>query len=117
MIIKADTRASTVRENPCGGEGVIYGLGSIGSHVPLADTRISMAAQMTLPPGSSVGVHTHENDEELYYIVSGHGSYIRNNGNREDIGPGDVTLTRKGERHSIVADKNEPIVFFAVIVR
>lgn len=117
MLIRATERAATEREKPCDGEGRIYGLNSIGGQMAVDNTRISMAAQMTLPPDCSVGLHRHEDDEELYYIVSGHGSYIRNNGEREDIGPGDVTLTRKGERHSIIADKNEPIVFFAVIIR
>ena len=117
MIIKAEERKPSERRNPCGGEGVIYGLGSVRADDPILNTRISIAAQMTLAPGASVGVHVHENDEELYYIVSGHGSYVKNNGDREDIGPGDVTLTRRGERHGIHADKNEPLVFFAVIVK
>lgn len=117
MIIKAQDRKPSERKNPCGGEGTIYGLGSVCAEAPIADTSIKMAAQMTLVPGASVGLHTHENDEELYYIVSGHGSYIRNNGTKENIGPGDVTLTRRGEQHSILADKNEPVVFFAVIFK
>ena len=117
MIIKAEDRKPSARQNPCGGEGTIYGLGSVCAENPIPDTRISMAAQMTLAPGASVGLHTHEKDEELYYIVSGHGSYIKNSGEKKDIGPGDVTLTRTGERHSILADKNEPVVFFAVIVK
>lgn len=117
MIIKAEDRKHSVRQNPCGGEGTIYGLGSVCAEEPIANTRFSMAAQMTLAPGSSVGLHTHNADEELYYIVSGHGSYIKNDGAKENIGPGDVTITRKGEQHSILADKNEPVVFFAVIVK
>lgn len=117
MVIKAQERIQTAQKGARGGTGEIYGLTSIGGEASLPDTHISMAAQMTLPAGSSVGVHTHENDEELYCIVSGHGTYIRNNGDRVEVGPGDVTLTRRGEQHSILADHQEPITFFAVIVR
>ena len=32
-----------------------------------------------LPPGSSVGVHTHADDEEVYVIISGRGRMMRLN--------------------------------------
>jgi mannose-6-phosphate isomerase-like protein (cupin superfamily) len=42
-----------------------------------------------IPPGSSVGVHTHADDEEIYVIISGRGWMVLD-GETFEVGPGDV---------------------------
>jgi len=53
-----------------------------------------------LPPGVSIGVHRHEDDEEYYYVVAGHG-VMTLDGARYDVGPGDITAVYAGGEHGL----------------
>lgn len=115
MIFKAENRIKTSRSQPMGGEGEINGLASFNADTRPEKTCFKMVSRMSLEPGSSVGPHVHKEDEELYLIVSGQGLYIKNDGSAEPVGPGDLTMTRKGERHGLENTGPEPLVFIAVI--
>ncbi len=69
-----------------------------------------------LEPGSSVGEHAHPNTEELYLVVSGHGTGVLD-GQRFPMGPGDCFLTKAGHSHGIQNDGNEPLIFFGLLTR
>ncbi len=116
MIIPAGNRLESVREKPQNGEGRIMGLHSLTADNRPEDTRFKMAAQMTLPPGSAIGFHRHEADEEMYYITAGRGLYTKNDGQVQPVFPGDMTLTRRGQGHGLANDGDEPLTFLAVIV-
>lgn len=77
---------------------------------------IHLCARMTLEPGASVGPHTHYDENEIYYIISGHGTVL-DNGTRLDVGPGDSTLTLHGQTHDIENNGTEPLVFLAIVLR
>lgn len=66
-----------------------------------------------LPPGASIGLHTHTGDEEIYLFLEGHGT-ITMNGTVIDAGPGDCCLTRSGESHSLVNTGSTPIHFLVI---
>ena len=71
-------------------------------------------SRLTLKKGCSVGMHTHEGEEEIYYIISGHGrSY--DNGQWIEVGPGDATICRSGETHSMECTGEEDLVYLACI--
>ena len=70
---------------------------------------------MTLAPGNSIGEHTHSGDNEIFYFLSGTGTY-NDNGTLVPIGPGDVAVCNDGELHSLVNDGSEPLVFIALIL-
>jgi len=53
-----------------------------------------------MEPGTYVGYHTHEGNEEIYYVVSGEGEYVQE-GERKMIGPGDATLVKTGQSHGL----------------
>lgn len=53
-----------------------------------------------LPPGSAIGLHTHWNDEEIYYIISGWGTMTTDDREYE-VGPGVASLCKSGGRHSL----------------
>jgi mannose-6-phosphate isomerase-like protein (cupin superfamily) len=53
-----------------------------------------------IPPGGSIGQHTHEGDFETYYILKGK-ARINDNGRIAEIGPGDMTQCTDGQSHSI----------------
>jgi len=66
---------------------------------------------LTLKAGSSIGVHPHQDDEELYFVIAGHGTMIVDE-EEEAVGPGDVVLTHPGSRHGLRADLGEELRIF-----
>ena len=77
--------------------------------------RIRMFNRMVLAPGNTIGEHTHSGDNEIFYFLSGSGTY-NDNGNVVSVGPGDTTLCKDGEMHSLANTGTEPLEFIAVIV-
>ncbi len=73
-------------------------------------------AQITLPPHTSVGWHQHRGETEPYYILSGHGVFLDNDGSRNEVGPGDVCAIRDGEFHGLENPSDDmPLTFIALI--
>lgn len=70
---------------------------------------------ITLEPGCSIGTHTHDQEEEIYYILSGTG-LVDDNGQMVNVEPGDAVKTGNGEFHSIKNNGDVPLVFMAVII-
>ena len=67
-----------------------------------------------LEPGSSIGLHTHEDSSEIMYFISGTGKVIHN-GTEEAILPGDCHYCKKGESHTVINNGCEDLIFFAVV--
>ena len=65
-------------------------------------------------PSDSVGIHSHDGEEEIYYILSGHGRSW-DNGVWVHVGPGDATICRSGEEHSMECTGDEPLIYLACI--
>jgi mannose-6-phosphate isomerase-like protein (cupin superfamily) len=62
-----------------------------------------------LPPGTSIGVHTHgPADEEIYIIVSGEGM-MRLEDEEFVVVPGDVIVNRRRGTHGLANTGTEPI--------
>ena len=53
-----------------------------------------------LPPGTSVGVHKHESDEEYYYVLSGKG-VMTLDGEQYEVRAGDVTAVFPNGTHGL----------------
>jgi mannose-6-phosphate isomerase-like protein (cupin superfamily) len=53
-----------------------------------------------IPPGGSIGPHTHKGDFETYYILRG-SARVNDNGVAYDLEPGDMTQCVDGASHSI----------------
>lgn len=70
---------------------------------------------MSLEPGSSIGEHTHVNEREIYHILEGSG-LICDNGEDIIVNPGDVNLTKSGDRHSIRNIGETTLKFIAIII-
>ena len=99
MIRKANSCRTEVRENMRGGDGIvkIEHFWEPGTEM-LAHNR--MAARLTLPPGSSIGFHKHENEDEIFVIVKGKAE-ADDNGTLTCLEAGDSLLTGNGAGHSI----------------
>ena len=72
-------------------------------------------SRITLEPGCSIGYHVHDTDAELFYILTGNGTYS-DNGTLVTVHPGDVTICETGHGHSIANAGEETLELIAVIV-
>jgi mannose-6-phosphate isomerase-like protein (cupin superfamily) len=77
--------------------------------------KARLIAEFTLSEGASVGFHTHDNEEEIYYFISGQGE-VDDNGERRRVGPGDAMHTGEGRGHAVFNTGSEPLLFVAVIL-
>jgi mannose-6-phosphate isomerase-like protein (cupin superfamily) len=82
---------------------------------PNTEKNARMLAEMTLPPGASIGRHQHDKETEYFIIHSGSG-IANDNGTETAIRSGDVVVTGNGAFHGIKNTGTEPLVMTAVIV-
>ncbi len=75
------------------------------------DTKI-MCSRLT--PSSTIGLHTHETDSEMFYILSGTGKVLYDGG-YESLSAGSCHYCPKGHEHSLINDSGEDLVFLAMI--
>ncbi len=102
-----------IRENMRGGDGTtkiqhIVNQDELKGHARLV-------GRICLEPGASIGLHPHDQEEEIYYILSGQGIVV-DDGNRQVVNPGDAVVTGGGATHSIANAGSEPLEFVAVIL-
>ncbi len=55
-----------------------------------------------IPAGVSIGVHPHQDSEEIYYLVSGTG-ILTYDGEDYPMEPGDISLCQRGHSHGFKA--------------
>lgn len=68
-----------------------------------------------IPPGGSIGQHTHSGDFETYYILKGK-ARVNDNGDIQELGPGDMTHCKDGDFHSIENIGDCDLEYVAVIL-
>lgn len=68
----------------------------------------------TLIPGASIGLHTHDTNSEIIYILSGAGTLICD-GVSEPVAAGFCHYCPKGHAHTFINDGDEDLEFFAVV--
>jgi len=99
MLVRASDVEPRTIENCHGGSG------------RLASTAFDLAAHEcrgmkflhddVVEPNATIGEHTHADDEEVYYVLEGRGTIILD-GERFDIGPGDLAVTPAGHSHGLI---------------
>lgn len=67
-----------------------------------------------LEPGASIGMHTHETDCEVFFILSGCGTVLLDEGS-ESVSAGQAHYCPKGAGHSLVNTGSEDLIFYAVV--
>lgn len=72
------------------------------------DGCLSFMHDDMLEPGATIGAHTHEGNEEVYFVAEGHGTMIVD-GEESPIGPGDVSVCRSGHSHGIRNSQDGPM--------
>ena len=68
-----------------------------------------------IPPGNSIGEHTHEGDMEAYYILRGK-ALLSDNGEEVILKAGDCNICFDGESHSIKNIGGEDLEYIAIIL-
>ncbi|MFA6291637.1 MAG: cupin domain-containing protein [Victivallales bacterium] len=113
MIKRSSELKCEVREKMRGGNGIVMieHFWEPGTELK-AKTRL--CAKLTLAPGDSIGFHKHDNEEEVYIIISGVAE-AEDNGKIERLCPGDTILTGNGAGHSIKSVGTEPLEVIAII--
>ena len=103
-----------VRHQVRGGSGdtVFNHIYSKGSEL---NPNMRLFAKLVLKPGCSIGHHVHENEDEIYYILSGTAE-TDDNGVKRVLHPGDSTLTRSGEGHFLANIGTDDLELIATIV-
>lgn len=68
-----------------------------------------------LVPGTSIGLHRHGQDEELYFILEGEGVMTVNSEQRR-VSKGDLILNPPGGAHSLVNDSERDVHLLVIEV-
>ncbi len=72
-------------------------------------------SKSSLEAGSSVGIHKHEGDCEVYYILSGK-ALVHDNGTESELGPGDINFCQDGGTHGIKNIGDAELSYISVIL-
>lgn len=67
-----------------------------------------------LEPGASIGLHTHEGNSEIIYVLSGTGTAILD-GTEETLTAGQAHYCPMGHTHTLLNRGTEDLIFFAVV--
>lgn len=67
-----------------------------------------------LIPGASIGMHKHEMNEEVIYILKGNAKFLYDDA-VEYVKAGECHFCSKGHSHSFINETDEDIIFFAVV--
>jgi len=114
MIRKAEEMTVDLKERMRGGAGIVAIKHLFEAEELKSKTRL--IARLTIPAGGTIGFHRHEEEEEVYYILSGAGE-VDDDGTRKTIAPGDAMLTGAGRGHAVYNTGAEPLVIMAVIIQ
>ena len=114
MIKKKTAQDVEVRKNMRGGDGEVTVRHYLKPEEITARTRL--CAELVLPPGASIGVHDHVEEDEIYIIQKGKGM-MTDGGKEVPVETGDVILTGKGASHSIRNIGTENLIVTAVIIK
>ena len=100
-----------------GGKGILHGEFAFRREQALPKDAIKEIGWMTLKPGTSIGLHSHTDNEDAYLIISGRGVFTDSEGNTHQVGPGDVTIARRGQSHGLANQTMENLVFLDIIAK
>lgn len=113
MIRKRHQMLIERREKMRGGPGYINVHHIFHKDEIKAKTRL--CAILTIPPGSGIGLHQHEGEDELFFVLSGSGT-IDDGSTQSTVETGDAILTGNGASHSVLNTGKVNLEILAVIM-
>ena len=112
MIIRRADRHATRITDCHEGSGVLW-CAELLAEDPQCANGFKFIHDNHLEPGATIGEHRHDDDEEIYIILGGHGT-MHVDGVAQPVGPGDVCLTRRGHSHDLT-NSQEGMMHFLVV--
>ena len=106
MHIDFEELPRTSNEHFKGGDGV--------TNIRAFNDEINRIMKVTLERGSSIGLHKHENNSEIVFIISGKGKMITN-GQAEELRAGMFSYCPMGSEHTLINIGEDELILFAVI--
>lgn len=90
---------------------------SYADYRQIFETRRLNVTHVRIRPGETVPAHTHGDEDQVYYVVTGTGHVVLD-GVRTDVSAGSGVLIPMGTEHEITNTGVEPLdyVFFVVFV-
>ena len=113
MIRKAQQQRTSTEPRLKGGRDIIRLKHIIDGSESYGTGRLF--AISIIPPGGSIGYHTHAGDFEIYYILKGAAKVV-DNGEEDILGPGDSMVCKDGESHSIENIGDIDLEYVAIIL-
>ena len=113
MLRRREEMVKEIRENMRGGRGKVEILHIFKKEELTGKTRLF--AKLRLEPGCSIGYHSHENEEEVFYVIQGSGRAAEDD-TEYDVACGDAILVGGGGGHTIRNTADEPLEILAVIL-
>jgi mannose-6-phosphate isomerase-like protein (cupin superfamily) len=113
-MIKRDGKYEVIlKQNMRDGEGEVR-IEKLWNEETELKANNRLFAKLILPPGTSIGFHKHENEEEVFVVLKGQAE-MNDNGKTEILNPGDTILTGNGAGHSVKSIGNTNLEMIAVI--
>lgn len=113
MIRYQADQPTTVRSNVRGGDGS-YESRQLFS--PEEVDKTTLFAVNTMPPGASIGVHSHTTEGEAYVILAGE-AVVQEDGTDYVLHAGDCEYCTGGHTHAIANRSEAPMQFLAIIIK
>ena len=112
MIRKVSNQRDEYIDGCCGGKGKI----KLHHMLEKGDFKGKcwLFAKGTMPPGTTIGLHPHVEDEEIYYILKGKG-LVTDDDDVEEVGPGDAIVTGAGSKHALENIGSDDLEFIGVV--
>jgi mannose-6-phosphate isomerase-like protein (cupin superfamily) len=84
---------------------------------PIFETSRLNVTHVRIKPGETVPAHTHDDEDQVYYVVSGDG-FVELAAERTEVAAGSSVLIPLGTEHAITNTGSEPLdyVFFVVFI-
>ena len=114
MIRRKADRPVKVFENRYGGAGEVMMTAILNGEEELGD-KGRLFSHITLKQNCGIGVHTHENEWEAFYLLSGE-AQLTDDGELFTLKPGDVHLCPAGHSHGVHNAGAEPVEMVALIL-
>jgi len=114
MIRRANTYSSETRTEMRGGTGDV-----LIEHFWKKDElrgKTRLCAKLTLAPGTSIGLHDHVDEEEVFIVLRGQ-ARILDGDETTIVNVGDTILTGDGAGHAVESVGTEPLEMVALIVQ
>ena len=114
MTVLVGTNAEPVRiQGVHGGHGELLWKCFVRLH--MTHSPIAGFEYVSVPAGTAIGHHRHSRTEEIYFVLSGRG-LMDQDGDRFEVGPGDLIMTRRDVTHGMDVLGDEPVEILVIEV-